>query len=714
MSSPQLHDTHELDQLLELLFEDRLTADDAKRLESIVLADAQQMQQYIDAINLHGNLYWDAAGGMQEASILAEPEVAKGSQSNTRRAFFGSTAFNSKAAAVLSACLLVGFAIGWAFFGQPAINPAGPDNIAENNTNDGSGGNERTDNPPKEQLVPVPIDLPPALDVLVNNDPAHDSEKPGPPGLNQNDTQRSTEVASSVQIVATINEQLRLEWEAHKVQASDVAKDSEWVRRVYLDLAGRIPSLAETESFLANSSAEKRTELVEGLLKDGQFARHWTGVWSNLLIGRVPRNNVNQMALREYLHEQFTENRPWSETVSDIIAAEGNPNTNGEANFLVAHLNNQAVPATAVTCRLFLGMQIQCTQCHNHPFNDWKQQDFWELNSFFKQTTLERNEPASEKKAVEVKLVSRNVGGPTFFESRNGIMKVAYPKFSGKEIDDDASVNRRSELARILSDINQSQMAASMVNRVWAHLMGFGFVNPVDDMGPHNPPTHPELLNFLTEQFIHSNYDVQELVRWITASDAYQLTSRFNDNNNSIDNPEVGEPPIFSRVYMKPMSAEQIYESLLVASQSDQPQRKQWARHLEERDKWVRQFFRLYRTEENDEDNQINGTIPQALELMNGTLVRSALNPDHSDKKATGVIAEVIDSKSSDAVKIRKLCLAALSRNPTSREISLFKKYVQERVRKRGGSVSKNVALAEGLQDVYWAYLNSNEFVLVP
>lgn len=689
------HDSHsgsdELFQLIDSMIEDRLAPDQVQRLEHLVLNDDHCMRQYVNYMNLHGNLFWDAAYGVHDTSIVTPAIPTK--VINQRSPWI--------APLVTIACLLIIAVSWWAIQNQGGQNPV----IVDENNNQPVEIVEKNQTASEESVTPVRL---PRQGVEKQDGNSTLANESGETHFASSENSEATVVKlDSDEIVARIDNFLQEKWDEQNVRPTEIANDSEWIRRAFLDLAGRIPTVEETETFLADKSRTKRPKLVEDLIHNGDFARHWTTVWSNLLVGRLPRNSeVNLIALREFLHEDFSTNRGWNETVADMIAAEGDPNKNGEANFLVAHLNNQAVPATAVTCRLFLGMQIQCTQCHNHPSNDWTQQDFWELNSFFKQAKV-------EKDASGVQLVSQKIGGPTFFQSRRGIMKVAYPKIGKQAIGEDAGIDRRSELAKILAEGGQPQLASSMVNRVWAHFFGFGFVNPIDDMGPHNAASHPELLELLSEQFVLSGYDTQALVRWITASRGYQLSSRFN-SNNAQDNPQIGEPPLFSRMYVKPMSAEQIYDSLLVASQKRHGNEKAWFQHVAQRDQWVRQFFRIYQTEENDEDSQMNGTIPQALEFMNGALVSSAIESKTSKKRAKNLITSLTEEKTSEAAKIRKLCLAALSREPTNRELTLFKKYVEERIRKRSSDVPRSVALGEGLQDVYWAYLNSCEFVLVP
>ena len=164
-------------------------------------------------------------------------------------------------------------------------------------------------------------------------------------------------------------------------------------------------------------------------------------------------------------------------------------------------------------------------------------------------------------------------------------------------------------------------VATAKVNRMWGHFFGYGFTRPIDDIGPHNAPSHPELLEFMSEKFVKSGYDVKKLIRWITYSDAYQLTSKTSDKNE-IDNPSAGETPLFSHMYLKSMQAEQLYDSLIVATNAHQSGRSDWAKAEGQRQQWMDQFVVAFGTDENDESTTFNGTIPQALMLMNGALTR--------------------------------------------------------------------------------------------
>ena len=299
-------------------------------------------------------------------------------------------------------------------------------------------------------------------------------------------------------LIGFINEQVRKGWAENGMVPSGPAVDGEWLRRVHLDLVGHIPDLETTEAFVADKSPDKRFKVIENLLNDPGYVRHFTTIWTNLLIGRATPQNISRPALQKFLRNSFGKNRGWDKIVVDLLTAEGHYEENGATNFLLSHLNEGAVPATALSARLFLGIQVQCTQCHNHPFNDWKQNSFWEFNSFFKQAQRvehrEYNEKTGRMDFSYFELTRADFEGPVFFERRNGVMEVAYPKYNGVEVSPEGSIDRRKELASIIVSGEKTQLAEAAVNRMWGHLFGYGFTRPVDDMGPHKVPSHPELL----------------------------------------------------------------------------------------------------------------------------------------------------------------------------------------------------------------------------
>ncbi len=512
--------------------------------------------------------------------------------------------------------------------------------------------------------------------------------------------------SAEVPLADFIDQQIRQGWSDNEIVPSEAATDEEWVRRIYLDLVGRIPTLEEARSFLEDESPRKRPVLVESLLENEDYVRNFTTIWANNCIGRGAPQRVSRTGMEKFFREAFAKNRPWNEIVVDLVTASGHYEENGAVNYVLAQMQNadEGVQLTAMTTRLFLGLQVQCTQCHNHPFNKWQQDQFWEYNSFFRQVGKidhRKVDPNTGRMVDDYsEVVWREFTGPVFFEKRSGVMQVAFPRFQGHEVDPGVGVDRRVELGKLLTestDGQPTQIAQAMVNRTWSHFFGYGFTRPVDDMGPHNPSSHPELLERLAREFMAANYDVKQLIRWIVSSESYGLTSQYGAKNK-IDDPSAGEMPLFSHMYLKSMQAEQMYDSLIVASNAHKSGRGGWGAQEEQRRRWMQQFVVAFENDENDESTTFNGTIPQALMMMNSELMDKACSVERGS-----FLFESMSSPGNEAQKIQELYLAALSRKPTKTEIGKVQKMLS-----RYGTQKLN-----GYQDLFWALLNSNEFVFI-
>lgn len=533
---------------------------------------------------------------------------------------------------------------------------------------------------------------------------------------------QSRAASSDAEIIAKINEFLRQYWKDNDVTPSDRADDGEYARRASLDIVGHIPSFSRLMQFLSDNSPDNRSRLVDELLDDPDYAEHYSTIWGNLLIGRANNRRINRGELERWLKQQFEKNAPYDRIAFDLISAEGESARNGAVAFLGAHLNENAVPATAITARVFLGMQVQCTQCHNHPFNDWKQSQFWGMNAFFRGT---RRQGAGGNQRDEFTLTDNPAEGIIFFEKRSGLMEAITRQFvDGTPVDSTSSEAPRHQLAKLVTDPTKPFLANAIVNRMWAHYIGAGFTKPIDDMGPHNPPCNPELVNYLATEFRTAGYDLKRLTRWIAASETYNLTSRGHAGNKA-DDPASGATPLFSRMYVKPFTAEQLYDSLLVATEAHKSGRN-YEQSERQRNDWLGQFVRTFGTDENDESTDFNGTVPQALVMMNGDLIRNAISGEPGSflrrvLEGTALKGDEGSSKAKSSRvpansrqmsvkftkgipgKIEVLYLTALARKPTSAEMAAFDKTFHS---------SGDRDPIHGLQDVFWALLNSNEFII--
>jgi hypothetical protein len=508
-------------------------------------------------------------------------------------------------------------------------------------------------------------------------------------------------------IIEEIDRLIAAGWSENDIIAADVADDHEWVRRCFLTLSGRIPTITEASAFVASTSPRKRTALVDSLLDDSRYAENLSVTWTNLLIGRTNGRQVDQESLYGFLRRQFQKNRPWMETVGDLIAAEGRSDQNGATNFLLAHLNDKATPATAVTARLFLGQQVQCTQCHDHPFaKDRRQDEFWSLNAFFQQAerrplTVMATDGTSQKVWT---LVDSGSSGMTFYDTLRGQQIAVLPEFDGHAMRADDPRSRRAELVRLLAADSHQLVAQAMVNRTWAQVFGYGFTNPIDDLGPHNPVSHPELLEFLTKSFAESNYDIRRLTRWLALSRTFQLSSLQTEQSFAIDDAQEGGTPLFSRAYPRPMGPEQVYDSIRIAIRSAADQPIDSSIGSTHRREWVEQFVRSYGTDENDEQLTFEGNIAQALLMMNGQDLQAAI-----PLTAFEVTKSVNDGPHGVLKSLERIAMATLNREPSEREEKIFR----GRYRTLTHSMPTDVAIRTATEDMLWAYLNSSEFTSV-
>lgn len=713
-------------ELLEMQLEGRLTVAQFEQLEETIRSNSEARTFYLQYMDLHGALQWDlaatadadrAANNLLQPASKSEATAARDESSET---FSENKSARWVAVSAAVCCLVLVFVVSELVNGPQ--EPAGTDIVDSVHEEDLSPIEENGPSTLVAETVPTPRDIrpaqlpetdkqskdigspdrsPSAVNVATNNQPARPDT--------ESDTMVVADNGSSETVVAKINRLIRAGWTDNEVTPSEVADDSEWLRRVYLDTVGHIPPADEVRAFLADKRPDKRSIAVDTLLDDEDYIRNWTTVWTNLLIGRSNPREVNRPALQKYLRESFAENRGWDDIVTDFIAAEGNHDENGATNFLLAHVNNQAVPATAITGQVFLGLQLQCTQCHNHPFNNQKQDEFWAFNSFFKQIKVQDQPISSNPRVRKVALVNTREGGATFYETRQGVMKAVFPSFEGRSIDANDYVDRRAELAKLMTDGESPQIARAFVNRMWQHFFGAAFTPQVDDMGPHIAVSHPELLDELTRQFVRSGYDTKQLVRWICNSEAYNLTSRFNSEESNIgDDPTLGNEPLFSRVYVKQMTVEQLFDSLLIATQAHEVFGSTWDAVEERRQEWLQQFVMAWNTDENDEADLFDGTIPQALMMMNGDLVDLALESDRGT-----LLSKVARSNASENEKIETIALAALSRMPSRQERTAVRKLIRDSAARSNRAADQQLAMRSGLQDLFWACLNSNEFILI-
>ena len=524
-------------------------------------------------------------------------------------------------------------------------------------------------------------------------------------------------------ILSRIRRELEKKWNENGVSPSEVAVNLEWVRRVYLRLIGRVPTTDELERFNRKSKqpaelGDAQLQLVDALLYGDiyqtEFTQHWSTFWTNALIGRqggLDGDNAKRGGLQQYLRESFAANKPYDEMVFELISAIGAADAesdqfNGAVNFLLASLTkNDTTLATSRISSIFLGQKLQCAQCHHHPTSDIAQNHFWELDAFLsgvQATKVNGQTILTNVDSNGVKTPDGRVG--VFFERPNGVAQMVFPAFLGHppnalkttaaaESSTGGQAILREQLAQLTSE--SPLLARTLVNRLWSHFLGFGFTPSVDDMGPHLAVSHPQLLLILSEQTESSNYDLKSLMKWIVLSDPFTRSSKYSASND-IDSPELGDQPLFSRYYSRQLEPEEVYQSLLVLSGKTRSATTISQQQLAQRT-WLGQFTKPMGTDEGDETNSFDGNVHQSLVLMNGDLMKQA-----TSVTSTSVLGKIIKNSMPVNNQIDHLFLAAVARYPSANEkkliLALFAK--------------PDVSPEQIYQDIWWALLNSNEFIL--
>jgi uncharacterized protein DUF1549/uncharacterized protein DUF1553/Big-like domain-containing protein len=470
-----------------------------------------------------------------------------------------------------------------------------------------------------------------------------------------------------------------------RIEPSPLAPDAEFLRRVYLDLIGTLPTPAEVEQFLGDKSPDKRAKLIDALLERPEFADYRALKLSDLL--RVNSQYMSQEgadAFYRWIRNRTRENAGYDKLVRELLTARGSGFHVGPANYFRIANNPEELAET--TSQTFLGVRMNCAKCHNHPFERWQQRDYYSLAAFFARVGTK--------------------GGPEFGENQvyvksDGEVKhpksgqVLAPRFLGG---DEAVVpvggDRRAALAEWLTSRENVQFARVAVNRLWADLFGRGIVDAVDDFRVSNPPANDELLDALAQEFVRLNYDVKAMLRLIANSRTYQLSSEMRPSNER-------DTRHFARAYPKRMPAEVLADALDAAT--GKPSRygslPVGTRALQIPDSRINSYlldvFGRPKREivcACERDPQPN--LSQMLNLINSGDLNNRIAAED------GRIATALKADLTDAQIVRQLYLATLSREPKAEELKL----AEEQVRK---SANRKAAL----EDVLWALLNTQEFI---
>jgi len=485
-----------------------------------------------------------------------------------------------------------------------------------------------------------------------------------------------------------IDRHVNAKLERLKILPSGIASDADFLRRVYYDLIGMPPTPEETRAFLADRTPQrqKRSAVIEKLLAREEFVNHWSVKWSDLL--QVNRNKLGDKgvwAFREWIRESLSENKPYDRMVRELITSRGSTYKNPPANFF--RFTREPKVAMETTTQLFLGVRMVCAQCHDHPFEQWTQNQYYNLTAFFGQLAVKNGEDSDEE-VVYDKREEFEILHPK--DSRPMPAKFLYPveKTAVRESD------LRESLADWLTSKSNPLFAKSMVNRMWSYFTGRGIIDPVDDIRASNPPSNPALLDALTKDFIDHNYDLRHIIRTIVNSRTYQGSFETNASN--------AEDEInFSHAYPRRLSAEQFYDGIHIAAGTRpklaQVPKDSLAQDLPDpaigKGGFLDVFGRPERQTSCECERRSDVSLVQALNLLNGSTIAEAIaDPE-------GRIARLILAGADDRKLVEEIYLAALNRPPQGNELDLAMTYLAKGAR------------AERAQDLMWALLNSNAFL---
>ncbi len=477
------------------------------------------------------------------------------------------------------------------------------------------------------------------------------------------------------------------------IQPSDICTDQEFIRRVYMDVCGVLPTPEEAKALLENKDPQKRSKLIDQLLERPEYADLWTLKWSDVF--RSTRKSIQLKGthvFQRWLRTHIDKNTGFDHVVRDVITASGSTFANPPANFY--RIARDPTSLAETTAQLFFGIRMQCAKCHNHPFERWTQDDYYSMSAWFARVKQRKDpvEPGTEKNKDFAEYIYIDRAGEVT-QPRTG-QKMA-PKFMGGAIPTIApGKDRREVLATWMTSPENPFVPKSLVNRVWYHLMGRGIVDPVDDFRDSNPSANDELLDALAKDFVANKFDVKHLIRTIANSRTYQLSAQTNDFNKD-DN------KYFSHAVTKLHSAEQLFDALCFVTEVPE----KFAGHPlgtrsvqlpdgEVNHPFLKTFGQPARELACECEREGDSNLAQALQLINGPAVNDRLrNPNNR-------IGKLLAKKLGDREILDDLFLMTLSRLPNDEEAKAMLDHVSRAAEKR---------LA--WEDVHWALINSKEFL---
>lgn len=480
-----------------------------------------------------------------------------------------------------------------------------------------------------------------------------------------------------------------------RILPSPISDDEEFLRRIYIDVVGLLPSPAEFDAFIADTSGDKRARKIEELINRKEFTEIWTSKWAEWLQMRSNNNQMSYKAVVLYhawLKEQIANDVPVNEMVKDLLASTGGTFSVPPTNYYQTERDNLKVAENVA--QTFMGMQIQCAQCHNHPFDRWTQDDYYGFAAFFAQVGRKRSEDYREQ------IVFNSGGG----ETRHPVTgQNAVPTFLGGGKPEERGIDmrgkdRREVVAAWLASPENPFFAKNVVNRVWDHFFGIGIVDPVDDVRVSNPPSNPELLEELARRFTESGYNFKQLVTDICLSNTYQRTSARIPSNEA-------DEANFAHQTVRRIKAESMLDiiSQVTTTQDKFSGLPLGARATQIVDGNTSTYFlttfgRASRETVCTCEVKMDPTLSQALHLLNGSATNEKI-------KQGKVVDDMLERGLQPMEIVDRLYVTCFTRKPTAAEREAMEQILA------GVKEGDQAALKTELEDIFWALLNSRELL---
>lgn len=459
--------------------------------------------------------------------------------------------------------------------------------------------------------------------------------------------------------------------------------DATYLRRVYLDIIGTLPTAEESRRFLADTSSDKRARLVDELLLRPEYADYWSLKWADLLrVNRLKLGHKKAYLYHKWIRDSFKANTPLDQFATELVAAEGPVTESPAAQFysVVSAPNEMA----STISQVFLGVRIECAQCHHHPYDRWSQTDYFGMQAFFTQVAF-KNAPSGQV------LVSTNSAKTTHPRTKNEILAHALDQ---PKPEASPAGNRRKLLAAWMTSSDNPWFSRNLANRYWAHFMGRGLVEPIDDFRLTNPPSNPTLLDGLAKHLSDNNFNSHELIRLITSSSAYQRSSQPNDTND-------GDELNFSRYLFKRLDAEVLFDAVCQTTGVSEKFQgvPNGSRAIQLWDSQVPHYFlklfgRPVRATACECERVSEPTTGQVLHVLNSPEIQNKLS------HAGGHIARVVGEIPNNDLLVEEVYLTWFNRFPTDEEKQVARSYIQQTGDRR-----------QAVEDLAWSMMNSLEFL---